>query len=75
MTLTRKELDTEWRTMFLRCKGPEAAKTLKLLRLKSSRYSQKNLMMSISGRNKISTSSCGRSSANTNKIIRMSVPV
>ena len=26
MTLTRKELDTEWRTMFLRCKDPEAAK-------------------------------------------------
>ena len=26
MTLTRKELDTEWRTMFLRCKNPEAAK-------------------------------------------------
>ena len=26
MTLTRKELDTEWRTMFQRCKDPEAAK-------------------------------------------------
>lgn len=69
MTLTRKELDTEWRTMFLRCKDPEAAKA-EILTL-----FQKNLMMSISGRNKISTSSCGRSSANTNKIIRMSVPV
>ena len=27
MTLTRKELDTEWRTMFLCCKDPEAAKS------------------------------------------------
>lgn len=26
MALTRKELDTEWRTMFQRCKDPEAAK-------------------------------------------------
>jgi len=27
MTLTRKELDTEWRTIFLRCKDPETAKS------------------------------------------------
>ena len=27
MTLTMKELDTKWQTMFLRCKDLEAAKT------------------------------------------------
>ena len=26
MTLTRKDLDTDWWAMFLRCKDPEAAK-------------------------------------------------